>query len=113
MTFSPVLFTIANIPTDNPASLIEVITEPLKNQTVALDTGFMFDFGALTFVNKHPDASEVLVEIQAHSAEASDQAVAILTAILTGIEGAPMFTWHDVTEDAIAYHAKLAAESGS
>lgn len=108
MTFAPVLFTIANIPTADPSPLIEKITEPLKDQTVPLDTGFMFDFGALTFVNKHPEASEVLVEIQAHSAEASEKAVAILTEVLNGLEGSPMYTWHDVTREAIAYHAKLA-----
>jgi len=108
MTFAPVLFTIANIPTADPAALIEKITEPLKDQTVPLDTGFMFDFGALTFVNKHPEASEVLVEVQAHSAEANEKAVGILTKVIIGIEEAPMHTWHDVTEEAIAYHAKLA-----
>lgn len=104
MTFAPVLFTIANIPTADPAVLIEKITEPLKEQTVPLDTGFMFDFGALTFVNKHPEASEVLVEVQAHSVESSEKAVAILTDVLTNIEGSPMYTWHDVTQEALAYH---------
>jgi len=111
MTFAPILFTIANIPTETPSDLIEKISEPLKGQTTALDTGFMFEFGALTFVNKHPDASEVLVEIQARSVEANEKAVAILTEVLNGIEGSPMYTWHDVTEQAIAYHAKLAAET--
>jgi hypothetical protein len=110
--FAPVLFSIATVPTNDSESLIAQISEPLKPQTASLDTGFMFDFGALTFINKHPQLEEVLVEVQAHSEEARTQAITILTDIVANISESSTATlnWNDVTEQALVYHANLKAE---
>jgi hypothetical protein len=107
--FSPILFSVAPIDTSDHESLIQKVADALTKDTVPLDTGFMFNFGALIFVNKHPEMTQVIVEVQALSEESRDKAISIINEIPDISTSGPL-QWMDVTTEALAYHASLKTE---
>jgi len=103
--FSPILFSVAPVIISDHESFIQKVTEALAKDTAPLDIGFMFDFGALIFVNKHPDLDQVIIEVQALSEEARDRAASIIGQITTEDVESPL-QWMDVTAEAVTYHAQ-------
>lgn len=104
--FSPLLFSIGvvQVMSDLPDDALADIKKALADISTDSGSGFVFDFGAVAFANRHPDpAKDLLVEVQALSEEGRAKAIELVTKIVNDKTGS-FFEWDDVTEVALAYH---------
>lgn len=106
-TFAPILFSIVNITPVGEDEFLQKVVDALTGVTNATKSSFSFDFGAVAFANKHPDAGQgILLEIQALDEESRAKGIAIVTEKVAEFSDI-VLNWQDVTEQALAYHAGL------
>lgn len=111
--FSPLLFSIAvvQVMSDTPDDALANVRKALAEVSTDSGGGYVFDFGAVAFANRHPDpAKDLLVEVQALSEEGRTKAIEVVTKIVNEKTGS-FFEWDDVTEAALAYHLEQRAQT--
>lgn len=107
--FTPSFFSIANIASENPEQILTPLREEFTKQFGAADSSYNLGFDAHAFVNKHPDVTDVIIEIQAGTDESRSKGIEIANTIANEACGLTL-TWIDVTREALELRAKSASE---
>lgn len=106
--FTPVLFSIATLAFSEET--LDAIRSSLEEASISSSSGFAFDFDAIAFANKHPEAHQVLLEVQALTEEDRTKAIDLVTASVATATKEEVF-WNDVTKAALAYHSELKSKT--
>lgn len=104
--FTPAFYSIANVPTDTPEELLGTLRAEFMLRFKPAESYFDLGFNAIAFVNKHPDVSELLIEIQALTDDERNQGIEIATEIASSAANLTL-TWLDVTKEALEQRSRV------
>jgi hypothetical protein len=108
--FTPTVYLIANVSTEDPKALLEKLTEEFSDAYGLADSYYVVDEHVIAFVNQHPDSGELLIEIQALTVEDSVRGVEAATKIVSSVSEITL-SWIDVSREAMSYHANKPSET--
>lgn len=109
--FTPAVYLIANVPSEDPKALLEKLTAKFTEAYGPADSYYSVDNNVIAFVNQHPESGEVLFEIQALTVEDSARGVEAATELANSVADITL-SWIDVTTAAVEYHANNSKQEG-
>jgi hypothetical protein len=112
--FTPTSYFLATIPLGDSEETLNKVRAEFTSRYGEPSSCYTVDYGLLVFVNKHPDAPEIIFEVQALTVALAKSGTELTSEIAKSVADLEL-QWRDITVDAISYHAnaKLTGDGGA